>query len=71
VGYGNDMDAVAVMPKHNLKWKLLYAASAMSPVDADKPRRIRLDIRKRNVYGNAKIASGCGASLGVPVRRCL
>jgi hypothetical protein len=71
VGYGNDMDTVLVMAKHNLKRKLLYTARAMSPVDADKPLRIGLDIRKRNVHSNTEIASGRGASFGVPIRRCL
>ena len=71
MGHGNDMNSIGVMPENNLKRELLHAARPVPSIDPSKPFVIGRNVRKRDVYGNAETASGCGTAFRIPIRRCL
>jgi hypothetical protein len=69
--HGNDVNSIVVMPEDDLKRELLYAAGAVSRIYPQKPFGIGLNVRERDVDGDAKVPSGDGIALGIPIRRCL
>ena len=66
--YGNDINSILVMPEGNLKRELLHAARPAPSVDPNKPFGIGLNVRKRDVHGDAEVASGGGTAFCIPIR---
>ena len=66
--HGNDMNSILAMPKDDLERKLLHGTRLVSIVNASKPFRGGRNLGDRGFYGDAEIASGCGAVLRIPVR---
>lgn len=71
MGDGNDVNSIPVMTKYNLERKFLHITRTVPSVDSNKAFGIGLDVRDRDIYGNAEITSSMTTSLRVPIRGCL
>ena len=71
MSYGNDMNSLFVVPVNDLKRELLNAARPVPSVDSNEPFGIGLNVRNRDIDGNAEFTRRGGTELRVPIRGCL